>query len=222
MILKMAMKVRQILLARALQMTQTPLGKAEYYPDLIPAIKERYQFAIAPKNEDLVPSDPPKGAEFKIGKLKVRGHTIVINVLTVFSDGVVVDTTTSTDDADLFLSDLTHWAKEAIPNIIPKGPRYYVNQMEIQTVGSLENYLSPLKPVGERIAQLLGGYEIEVPSYQVSALALHFDQTGKMAPQPGAFSLERRVNVAYVENVWFTQAPLRTADHIALLKDIEK
>lgn len=97
------MDVRQVILARVLQITHTTLGEAEYYPDLIPKIKERYQFAVAPKAEDLVPSDPPKGAEFKIGKLEVEGRTIVINVLTVFTDGVVVDATTSTEDADAFM-----------------------------------------------------------------------------------------------------------------------
>ena len=210
------------MLARVLQMTRTPPGKTEYYPDLIPKVKERYQFAIVPKNEDLVPSDPPKGAEFKIGKLEIEGRTIVINVFTVFSDGLVVDTTTSTDDADLFLSDLTQWAKEAAPNIIPMGPRYYINQMEVQTTSSLEHYLPSLKPIGEKISRLLSSYEIEAPSYQVSTVALHFDQLGKSLPQPGAFSLERRTNIAYADNVWFVQAPLKTADHVALLKDLER
>ena len=216
------MEVRQIMLARVLQMTHTSLGKAEYYPDLILKIKERYHFAVVPKNEDLVPSDPPKGAEFKIGKLEVKGRTIVINVFSVFSDGLVVDTTTSTDDADLFLSDLTEWAKETAPNISPRGPRYYLSQIEVQTTASLEDYLPALKPIGQKIAKLLHSYEIEVPPYQVSTLALHFDQLGKIEPQPGAFSLERRANVAYPENVWFAQAPLMTSDHIALLKDLDR
>lgn len=215
------MEIRQIILARVLQMTRTPPGKAEYYPDLIPKIRERYQFAIVPKNEDLVPSDPPKGAEFKIGKLEIDGRTIVINVFTVFSDGLVVDTTTSTDDADLFLSDLTQWAREAIPNITPTGPRYYLNQMEVQTTASLENYLLPLLPIGEKISTLLSSYMTETPSYQLSTVALHFDQLGKSLPLPGAFSLERRANVAYARNVWFVQAPLKTGDHVALLLDLE-
>jgi len=216
------MEIREILLARVLQMTHTTPGEAEYYPDLIPKIRKRYQFAITPKNEDLVPSDPPKGAEFRIGKLEIDGRTIVINVFTVFSDGVVVDTATSTDDADLFLSDLTQWAKEAIPNITFKGPRYYLNQMEVQTTASLENYLPSLMPIGEKISKLLRTYETAVPSYQVSTVALHFDQLGKNLPQPGAFSLERRANVAYAQNVWFAQAPLKTRDHVALLTELER
>jgi hypothetical protein len=215
------MDVRQIMLARVLQITRTTPGKAEYYPDLISKIKDRYQFVIVPKNEYLVPSDPPKGAEFKIGRLDVDGRTIVINVLTVFSDGLVVDTATSTDDADLFLTDLIEWAKEAAPNINPKGPRYYLNQMEIQTSASLENYLPPLKPIGQKISKILRSYRIEAPSYQASTVGLHFDQIGKPEPQPGAFTLERRANVAYAENVWFVQAPLKTADHVALLRELE-
>lgn len=215
------MEIRQIILARVLQMTRTTPGKTEYYPDLIPKIKDRYQFAVVPRNEDLVPSDPPKGAEFKIGKLEIDGRTIVINVLTVFSDGLVVDTTTSTDDADLFLSDLTKWAKEAIPNITPIGPRYYLNQMEVQTTASLENYLPPLIPIGEKISKLLNSYMTKTPSYQISTIALHFDQLGKSLPLPGVFSLERRANVAYAQNVWFVQAPLKTGDHVTLLMDME-
>ncbi len=116
------MDVRQIMLARVLQMTHTTPGNAEYYPDLIPKIKERYQFVISPKNEDLLPSDPPKGAEFKIGKLDIEGRTIVVNVLSVFSDGIVIDTTTSTDDADAVLSDLIDWAKTGVFILSLRGP----------------------------------------------------------------------------------------------------
>jgi hypothetical protein len=215
------MEVRQIILARVLQITHTTPGEAAYYPDLIPKIKQRYQFAVIPKVEDLVPADPPKGAEFKIGKLEVHGRTIVVNVLTVFADGVVVDTSTSTDDADTFMSDLIEWAKEEAPQIKPKGPRFYVSQMEIKTSASLENYLPPLKSIGEKISKLLNGYKIEAPAYQVSTLGLHFDESGKPVPHAGAFSLERRANVPYADNVWFVQAPVKTADHVALLKDLE-
>lgn len=216
------MKVRQIMLARVLQVTQLEVGKAEYYPDLVLKLKERYQFAVMPKNEDLVPSDPPKGAEFKVGKFVTGGRTIVINVFTVFADGLVVDTATSTDDGDVFLSDLIEWAKEAAPNIKPKGPRFYLSQIEIQTDSPLEGNLLVLSALSTKLSRFISAYKISAPNYQPSSIALHFDQTGLPVPQPGAFSLERRVGISYADNVWFAQAPLKTRDHIALLEEFER
>jgi hypothetical protein len=209
------------MLARVLQMTQLEVGKAEYYPDLVLKVQERYQFAIVPKSEDLVPSDPPKGAEFKIGKLVVEGRTIVVNVFTVFADGLVVDLATSTDDADAFLSDVIEWAKEAAPNITPRGPRFYLSQLEIQTASSLEEHLPLFTPLGTKLSALLSTYGISAPTYQPSYIALHFDQAGLPIPQPGAFSLERRAGASYEDNIWFAQAPLKTRDHVALLKQID-
>ncbi len=210
-------EVRQIVLARSLQMRKSPTGTVGYLPDLVNQLKTRYGFIKAPKDEELLPSDEPKGAEFRHGKLP-DDPNVIIDRFTVFNDGVVADAAESTDNADRFLDDLQDWARTAIPKAIATGPRFYLSQLEIKTDQPLEVYAAKFRPVGDEIAELLNGYGILTPRYEVSSIGLHFDQLARINPQPGVFSIERRQNVPYAEGVWFAQAPLKTADHVGLLK----
>lgn len=214
-------EVRQVILARSLQMLKSPSGTIGYLPDLVNQLKARYSFIKVPKDEELLPSDPPKGAEFQHGKLPAE-PSVIIDKLTVFIDGIVADAAESTDHADRFLSDLQEWAKTAIPKAIPSGPRFYLSQLEIKMEPTLEAYAPRLKPIGEKISARLATYGIQTPKFEVSAINMNFDVFGKPVPQPGQFVIDRRLNVAYSENVWFAQAPLRTADHIALLKELQQ
>jgi len=212
-------EVRQIVLARSLQLLKSPAGTIGYLPDLINQLKARYNFVQAPKNEDLLPSDPPKGAEFRHGRLP-NDPKVIIDKLTVFNDGVAADAAESTDYADQFLSDLQEWAKTAIPKAMYSGPRFYLSQLEIKMEPPLETYVPSLKPIGEKITHRLATYGIQTTKYEVSAIHVNWDVFGKPAPQAGQFFIERRVNVPFSENVWFAQAPLRTVDHLALLNEL--
>jgi hypothetical protein len=214
------MKVRQVVLARSLQMLKSPTGTVGYLPDVVQEIKSKYGFLVAPKDEELL--DSSKGAVFRHGKLAVSGITIIIDRFTLFNDGVVADTASSTEDCDRFLTNIIEWAKTAIPKAEARDPRYYLSQLEIHLNVPLEQYAPAFRPIGENITNLLGRYGISAPRYEVSALNLHFDQLGKTNPQPGAFFIDRRLNVPFAENVWFSQAPLKTGDHITLLQGLER
>jgi hypothetical protein len=215
------MEVTQVLLARVLQMVK-PIGAGVYLPEIARKLKAKYEFVAAPKDEELISSDPSKGAEFKHGRMSVGDRSIIIQQLTVFNDGVVVDTTTSTDDSDQFLTDLIRWAREMIPGAEPIGPRFYISNLEVRMEFPLEKYAPTFSPIGDKIGAMLNAYGIEAPRYEVSEVTLLFDQIGRPAPQPISFNLDRRANVPYDRNVWFAQAPLKTADHINLLLDLEK
>jgi len=193
-----------------------------YLPDLVQLVKARYAFISAPSDADLVPSDPPKGTEFKHGKLMIDGRVAVLDTVTFFTDGVVVDAASSTIDADLFLDDLTEWAKTILPQVELVGPRFYLSQLEVNLDSSPEKTAPVLKPVGEKVSSLLQSYGIATPRYEVSMVQWSFDQLGKPAPQPAAFSIERRANIPFGEQVWFSQAPLKTEDHKAILEEFEK
>jgi hypothetical protein len=214
------MELRQVVLARVLQLTRN-LGAASYLPDLVAKIQEKYQFVLGPKIQDLVPGDPSKGIEFKHGKLTLFGRTVVIHQLSVFNDGIAVDTLTSTDDGEAFINDLTIWAEKEMPNVPAMGPRFFVSQLEVRTSNSFNRYRSAFYALGEAIRTTLKAYGIETPAYEVSAINLYFDQVGKMPPQPGVFYIDRKVGIPYGENVWLSQAPMRTNDHLKLLTEMD-
>jgi len=215
------MEIRSVVLARSLQRTRSLTGIVGYLPELVQKIKVRYGFLAAPRDEDLLPSDPPRGAVFQHGRLITEGRLIVVDRFTVFNDGLVADSSSSTDDADLFLDDLISWAEKELPKAEVFGPRYYLSQIEIQMNTSLERFAPHFIPIGEKLTSLLNMYGLSVSRYEVTAIQLNFDQTGKQAPQPGVFFIDRRLNMPYNDNVWFAQAPLKTADHVALLKEID-
>ncbi len=215
------MQIRSIVLARCVQRAKSLTGAIGYLPDVIQKVKTRYGFLVVPRDEDLVPSDPPKAGVFQHGRLSMGGRLIIIDRFTVFNDGIAADSSASTDELDLFLDDLISWAKDEFPKIELVGPRYYLSQMEVQLNTPLENYAPQFIPIGERLTSLLSSYGIEVPRYEVTAIQLNFDQVGKLPPQPGIFFIDRRLNVPYGDNVWFAQAPLKTEDHKALLRELD-
>jgi hypothetical protein len=213
--------IRGIVLARVVQMIKSPTGTVGYLPDVAGQIKAKYEFLVGPTNDELVPKDPAKGAEFRHGRIIHEGQSVVIDKVTVFNDGIVVDSTSSTNDADLFLDDLVVWAKTAIPKASASGPRYYLSQIEFHSDLALVTYAPTFEPICEKITATLTTYGIKAPRFEVTNIGLYYDMLGKINPQPGAFYIDRRQNVAFAENVWFSQAPLKTPDHIALLKELE-
>jgi hypothetical protein len=222
------MEVQKFILARAVQMLSVKATPA-YLPDVIRAIVEKYGFAGCPKNEDIVPSDPPKGLEFTHGQLIGEGHrALVIDKFTIFNDGLIVDAALSTDDADLFLRDISTWVGVRMPLVKFSGPSLYVSQLEVKANFSEESVMPPIfRNVGTKIATLLDGYGVKVTEYQTSSVAMNYDmsrmptaQAGQA--QPGLLQIERRAGFPYDAGIWFTQAPLKTTDHIQLLEHLER
>jgi hypothetical protein len=208
------------LLGRVIQMYEST-SQPQYLPDLAEQLGKQYKFVIIPENKDLLPSDPPKGAEFKHGKMVAAdGREIVINTLTVFNDGVVIDTI-STDDSEIFLADLIRWADSRKFGIRLTGIRYYLSHIEVE-LPRLSVLLSQLGALGIDVTRTLRSYGIPIPDYTLSNLGLSFDPLGYVGIQPSAFQLDRRAGKPFSENLWFSQAPLKTKDHITMLDNLSE
>jgi hypothetical protein len=209
------MQVRQVLLARAIQLARaaTNIG---WLPDLFQEIGAKYEFAIVPKPEEVFRAEPNK-AVFKHGRL----DTNVVDTLTLNIDGFVVDTTTSTDNAALFLNDFLQWLTARVPNLKEVGKPFYLSQLEVNLeFGQFRNILGS---VGQQIFELLERYELSgVKPYAFSNLQIAQDPLGKIGLQLSAFGIERRLNVAFADNIFFAQAPLKTQDHISVLESLER
>jgi hypothetical protein len=212
-------EIGSVLLARAIQVVKSTGGTIGYFPDLVEQIRSRYGFLAVPKESEI--TEQTKGAEFRHGRVVRGDQTIVIDKFSVFNDGIVAETTSSTDDCDTFLIDLIEWAKAALPKAVPSGPRYYLSQIEFKMASPLEVYMPTMRPLGQKIVECLASYGIDAPGYEVTNIGLYFELIGKLNPQPGAFYIDRRLNVPYAEGRWFSQAPLRTEDHKNLLKQLE-
>lgn len=194
-----------------------PQGKINY-PDLFSALVARYKFHKFPqKTEEF---DLHKGAVFEAGKWD-RGS---VEKVVIFGNGFIVETRSSTDESEAFLHDVLTWAKEQF------GIRYspetmtrkgYVNQIVFRSdVPILSQLSDPLSFLAKRVSQAVGVREKQRIDYELTQFWIHYDQTTRKAPL-AAFTIQRRVDVPFSDNKYFSEAPLPTKEHIALLEALE-
>jgi hypothetical protein len=208
------MEIKKIIQGRVLQMARTATNMG-WVPELLTEIGAKYQFTIVPKPEDLWRA-PDFKAEFKHGRLGAN----IIDTLALFHDGFVVDSTTSTENAELFLNDLMKWLKGKVPGLEETGKPYYLSQLEVNL--KLGGFGRLLDTIGNQVFLLLEKYELlGVKPYALSTLQLAQDPLGKIGPKLSAFSIERRLDIPYADNIFFAQAPLRTRDHKSMLTTLE-
>lgn len=183
---------------------------------IVPKLKEWYGF------EEPTEFDDQKGVKFTGGEVALSDNsqdTIGVN-LTIYNDGTVVETTTSTDDADLF----TEQVAERLANegYIQYGPdlirrKQYSSEIEAQPKSNLL-MLPKLEAFCQALANAI------YPSQTgmcVNPVSLLFDadptSQGKQIP----FKFERRLGVPFSENLYYSHAPLRTQQHIEMLNLLE-
>ena len=194
--------------------------------ELMTAVKERYGFLKAP---DGSPNQP---VDFQAGKLKLKNGKI-ISVEQFFATYVgnsltslAAATRSSTDDSEAFLEDLIEWAgSEYKLDTRQTKPRAYFSQVEFVVSKPLSKYFAELQELGDIIVKFVTGYGLEeCPPFELGGFSMHYDVVtyDNVKPSPQPFAIERRVGSPYDQNKYFSQAPLRTQDHVAVLEKLEK
>jgi hypothetical protein len=192
--------------------------------ELIEAVKARYNFRQVPT----VAEASEKPANFGYGEIKRGDSQIVIEQLLVSYMGSVTSvgasTRTSTDDADFFLDDALRWISERYHlDITPVLAPAYHSSLEIVFNESLSRRFQELRPIGQQITNLVKSYgQQKCPDFELEGLSMHFEIDPTLLPSPLPFSVQRRAGSRYVENKYFSQAPLRTKDHRLVLEEFEK
>jgi hypothetical protein len=214
------MRLSAILLARFIAFLPvedlTPRGDILGIPESKKHV-ERYGFLKYPdKIEEFLDE---KGITFELGKW----GDVVITKLSVLPGGFALDTRSSTDDSERILSDILVWSKEALgftydPSMITH--KMYVSQVTF-TSGIPLSALNPrLDSFATRLTRSVSsalGHEF---SYEASGLTFGYD-TMHTKPNAPFFIVERRENVPYSDNKYFSSAPLSTSEHLALLEEFE-
>jgi hypothetical protein len=214
------MKLSAVVLARALAFFDisdlNPRGRL-FFPDLVPLIVERFRFSAYPqKPEDF---DEKKGVVFSHGYISNNS----IDKLTVWNDGLGLDVRSSTDEAKVIIKDTFQWLSEKV------GLNY--NEDSIRRWGYLNSLtfhsdvdMLRLNPAVERLCKRISSH-IEGPRnkkyiFHAANLAMTFDRY--MNPWTQApFSIQRRGDVPYEDNKYFSEAPLPTDVHLELLQAFE-
>lgn len=186
-----------------------------FFPDLVKALVARYDFQRFPqKFEDL---DEKKGITFAAGHL---GGS-VIEELIIYAYGLTLDTRTSTDESKRLLVEAMHWGSKELGLAYKPVKRWqYASQITFHSTIPLTPINSAFQRLAQgtanRIKEILG----EDLTYELTTITIDYDQLARKHAL-GRFSIQRRDNTPFSENKYFSDAPLPTDLHMALLQQFE-
>lgn len=214
------MKVQAVLIARTLAFIDIqrldPKGRI-FFPELIKAITTEYSFQKPPEKPEM---DEKKGLEFRIG----RTGDQTIDALKIFDGLVAVETHSNTTESAKIIQAVLLWASKKFGLAYEAGMiRHwgFVNDLVFQTdFPLLDAACNPLTNVGRKTGKALSDIWKEPIEYQPIILSVgHDPMSRKNAIAP--FTIQRRVETRFSENIYFSEAPLPTDVHIKLLEDFE-
>lgn len=220
------MQLLSVLLARSLWFVDlrdlNPRGRELRYT-LFPALADKYQFDRFPYDtDDNQPTDETPGFKFSNGSfLDSQGIEVTIN-FTIFDDGLVAETRSSTRDCDAFIEDILQWMAKDFgivyhPGMIRK--KGYVSELNVTPAHSLGALNNKLEQLASRLASFVSTVE-EPVRFEFAGLFYAPDPVQVLKPSP--FRFERRLDVPFSTNRYFTQAPLHTDVHLQLLDELEQ
>jgi hypothetical protein len=187
-------------------------------PEFMPNLAERYGFLKMPERlEDFL--DEQNGIQFAFG----RWEGTVINQLALYAHGIAVETSASTDISEKILHDVLSWGADALnfnyrQDMIKR--KAYVSGVLFSTDVSLNALHPKLRGIGERLSSSVANGLGHVFPYEVTGIFFGYDTT-HTKPNAPIFTIERRADVPFAENKYFSTAPLPTEEHLKLLKDFE-
>ena len=194
-----------------------PRGK-RIGPSIVTRLVQDYGFAQYPKTAEEM--DETKGIQFLRGEFKPESGEPVEISLKIFNFGIVAETRSSTKDSDAFLEEVLGWISkqhDLPPYEEILRSKAYLSEMYIHSAKNLDLINPKLKHIIERLNTEVKGHG--KVSYQTSAIAFWNDPS---LNQPFPFRFERVAGVGFVENRYYSVAPLETENHLEILDDLEK
>lgn len=194
-----------------------PRGKV-FNADFVQEVVKRYKFQKFPRTFEEF--DEVKGVVFEDGKIGNK----IIQKLTIWNTVLVIDTRSSTNDSKQILDEMLVWgaAKFGLnysPGAIKRFA--YVSDLTFYSdVPILGAACQPFLDLATNISAALTEIWQEPIVYYPANLAIGHDPLARkngIAP----FTITHRVETKWSENKYFSEAPLPTDSHIALLKEFE-
>lgn len=215
------MELLSIIRARAIWLfpliDSNPRG--QYMMPAVPALKERYSFASAPG--DIVgAAKRGDGLVLDEGVFTHNGRDLAVS-MTIYQDGVVADTRSSTDDSESFLQDVLKFMHDTY-NTVPADRltinKAYASEVYVRCEKSL-NFINPFFNIA--CAELSKAAQTPMPAtFEVFGFSIGPDPVSPF--KPAHFKLERAGGVPFTQNRYYSFSPTSTAAHLELLDRIER
>ena len=195
-----------------------PLGRS-LYPALIPAIRDTYRFAKYPKS--LGEIDERAGIKFEDGEFTGQsGIPLMVN-LTIYHEGLIVDTRSNTKDSDAIVEQGLTWLSRDFgltykPEMVRK--KGYVSELHVYSDRHLEALNPGLEALASKLKSLLTVSRGTVP---FAPIGVTIGPDPEAEEQPASFRFERVLGAPWSENRYYSIAPVPTDVHLDLLNEFE-
>jgi len=212
-----------VALARSIWLFDTnelnPTGKS-LFPDMMLWLGEKYKFQTFPKSIGDVDKEK-KGLLFKTGEFQGNEGAVTVN-FSFYTDGMVAETWSSTEDGDAFLGDVLRSATLKYGLVYPPDlirAKQYISELVV----SLDNSLADLNPKITRFCETLNGIfsRHHLQPFEMTGMLFAPDVTGTNYKPPGLF-LERKTGVPFAANRFWSKSPFTTKDHLLALEQLDK
>ena len=200
-----------------------PQGRA-VESDLIGWLKATYHFQKYPSSPlDFDPESKTlmfKGGKFKSGDDENNEERYITVDLAIYTDGLVANTRSSTENTDHFLDEAIRSAVKSLNLVYPEKIRkkLYYSEMDVR----LDRPMHSLNPKLEKLADTISSSQGDANSTTFEFSGVSFLPDPKAHVAVSAFSIERKVNTEWSENRYYSKAPLQTNAHLKLLKEFEE
>jgi hypothetical protein len=223
------MKLLSVLQAQSVKAIRVN-GSYGYLPELISALRTRYHFVGGPQPVDIVAASPVEPANtparplvFTQGVITLEDRQIAIQHLQVFQAGLIVTTLTNTNDSDLVVRDIIQWASSLNIQLEELKPSVgHSSQLDFKLDKPLSQLFVRLLEIGPTITQMLEPFWEQRPGYELTGVTFHYDTTKYPTFSPPMFRIERRAQQSFDTNIFWSEAPLSTDNHVALLRRFEE
>lgn len=215
------MQLQAVITARLLGFvelaTLNPEGKV-FFPNIVSAIVERFSFQKYPTTPEQF--DESKGIEFLDG----QWDGVNVSKLTIYNNGFLVDTQSSTDDSERILIESLDWAKKQLgitfePKMIYR--RRYLSDLVFSTDTPVIDGFEPVDKLRQNLSDAMEVVLDERFHYAGIRLDIDFERFQRQAPI-APLTIQRRNDYAFSDNTYFSEAPLPTEVHWDLLEQYEK
>jgi hypothetical protein len=191
------------------------LDGSAYLPELVQRVIQKYSFLKFPTVEEIQKDTQ----NFAVGKF----NGIQINELNVYSDGVIASGRCSTTILRDFVSDLFDMVEKDFGYTESKvlDPElHFESSIVVRSSKDLGVVIAPPQKAMDVIEEALGRFTKH--SYQPAGIQFDTDTKASLLRRRTIrFSVERRLGIPFDKNVFYSQAPLRTDDHLDLLGSLE-
>jgi hypothetical protein len=214
------MRITAIKLARVIALFDTdeltPRGEISL-AKFIAAASKKFEFQKFPTAGEQV--------EEKNGLVFLDGtwNDTPVMKLTIFNDGIILETNTSTSRSIQILKESLDWAKQELGLHVEEEMLRrirYISQLSFFSEAPILTHSQPTNNAAKTMAELLASITGQRRKYEGIRIDLDFDHSANrdtIAP----FTIQRLGVESFESNRYFSQAPLPTEAHIALLEQFE-